>query len=285
MVAPAIPLIYWGIAILVAGGAAITARKLQEEEIGKVELPDSISDLFKPKPEPEPEPEEDYRPPPMPPPFDPDTETRTRRRCEDDPEQDCDFCKPAVEGRSTLPMHMFQAGTVRNPSPRARGALYQHYVAPWHKFVATEEGGRLVVQIEEWNWRRGNDGSWDALVFSECKLLDCKLGYRDYLDDAGPDYKKVNPIKPFLGTLQDAFQGQLLAQYAAFISDWPAVSLDWIFSDSEVRWQFIALKTVLGLHQIDARHVPFSYAPDGTQFVRELYSGSSPDTYGYWEDN
>ena len=43
----AIPLVYWGYAILFAGGAT-TLALVDEQEIGKVELPDSIDRLFNP---------------------------------------------------------------------------------------------------------------------------------------------------------------------------------------------------------------------------------------------
>ncbi|MCG7625697.1 Tox-REase-5 domain-containing protein [Epibacterium sp. Ofav1-8] len=284
MVAPAIPIAYWGIGILLAGGAAVTARRIQEEEIGRVELPDSIADLFENEPQPEPE-EDPDQPRPFAPPFDYETETRTRERCEDDPEQDCNICKALTEGRSTLPSHMFAGGTVRRPSPRARGSLYQHYVVGWLHFEATADtDDNLQIQIEEWNWKLGVQQSWDGLVFSECKLLECKLGYVDFLNPDEPDYAVSNPAKRFLGTLKDSFQTQLMAQYEAMITDWPEVSLDWIFSDQEVMWQFVDMTTDMGMTEIGSRHVPFHLAPSGTEFVREQFSDGSGDDYGYWED-
>ena len=286
MVAPAIPLIYWGIGILLAGGAVITARRIQEEEIGRVELPDTIQDLLDPQPQPEPEPERDPPPRPFPPPFDRDVEERTRERCEDDPEGDCDICKALTEGRTTLPQHLFQAGTVDRPSPRARGALYQHHVINWLFFKADADSNRnLTVQIEEWNWKLGAAQSWDGLVFSECKLLECKLGYFDFLDPNDPDYSMPNPRKPFLGSLERAFSRQLDAQYNAFVGDFPEVSLDWVFSDNEVMWQFLAMTTAQGKFEVGNRHVPFHLAPSGTQFVRDLYSDTPEDAYGHWEDS
>ncbi|MCU0910247.1 MAG: hypothetical protein MUE98_02535 [Rhodobacteraceae bacterium] len=285
MVAPAIPLIYWGIGILLAGGAYATARRIQEEETGRVELPDSIRRLLDPEPEPEREPELQRRPPPIPPPYHREREVEARRRCEDDPEQDCEMCKPLKEGRSTLPRHRFQGGPVRKPSPRARSALYQHFVAGWHHFEAAEDdAGNLDVRIEEWNWRRGDEGSWDALVYSECKLLECKLGYRDFLNEEEPRYDRVNSKKRFLGTLQEAFEDQLTAQHTASRSEWPHVALEWIFSDRAVMWQFVALRTALGFNEVGNRYVPYHLAPDGTTFVGELYSDGAED-YGYWEDN
>ena len=283
MVAPAIPLIYWGIGILLAGGAAVTARRIQDEDLGRLELPASIQELMDRQPQPEPEPER-APPRPLPPPFDAEVERRARERCEDDPEGDCQMCKALSEGSSTYPQHMFQGGTVERPSPRARGALYQHHVIGWKRFVARESGGALTVEIEEWNWKLGVAQSWDGLVFSECKLLECKLGYRDFLDPSDPDYTRPNPRKPFLGTLQRAFGKQLQAQYGAMIGDWPDVSLEWVFSDQEVMWQFVAMTTDLGLFEVGNRHAPFHLAPSGTEFVNELYADGTEDTYGYWED-
>ncbi|MBU3033115.1 Tox-REase-5 domain-containing protein [Tritonibacter mobilis] len=284
MVAPAIPLVYWGIGILLAGGAAVTARRIQEEEIGRVELPDSIAELFENEPQPDPE-EDPEQPRPFPPPFDYETETRTRKRCEDDPEQDCDICKALTEGSSTLPRHTFAGGTVRRPSPRARGALYQHYVVGWLHFEASaDEDNNLEIQIEEWNWKLGVQQSWDGLVFSECRLLECKLGYRDYLNPSAPHYRTVNPQKPFLGTLAQQFTLQLRTQHSAIMPDWPQVSLDWVFSDQEVMWQFIALRDAGGMTQVGNRYVPFHLAPSGTDFVREQFSDGSATDYGYWED-
>ena len=284
MVAPAIPIAYWGIGILLAGGAAVTARRIQEEEIGRVELPDSIAELFENEPQPEPE-EDPEQPRPFPPPYDYETETRTRERCEDDPEQDCDICKALTEGSSTLPRHTFAGGTVRRPSPRARGSLYQHYVVGWLHFEATADtDDNLQIQIEEWNWKLGVQQSWDGLVFSECKLLECKLGYMDYLDPDLPDYDVVNPRKPFLGTLETQFKDQMAAQYSAMKPDWPEVSLPWVFSDREVMWQFVALRDAMKMSEIDNKHVRFHLAPSGTQFVREQFSDGSGNDYGYWED-
>lgn len=292
MVAPAIPLIYWGIGILIAGGAAIAARRTIDEEleIGKIELPESITDLLDPQPqpeerEPEPEPQKPKNPYPRPP-YDYDTETRARRRCQEDPEQDCELCKVLSEGQSTLPRHTFAAGTVQRPSPRARGSLYQHYVVGWFHYEASEDGeGNLEVQIEEWNWRLGVVQSWDGLVYTECKLLECKLGYLDFLDENDPNYAVENPKKRFLGKLEDQFMGQLGMQYAAMRPDWPDVSLEWVFSDEEVMWQFVALRTALSMNEVGNKHVPFHLSPSGTNYVREQYSDGSEDEYGYWEDS
>lgn len=285
MVAPAIPLIYWGIGILLAGGAAITARRIQEEEIGRVELPDSITELLEGRPQPEPE-EDPEQPKPFPPPFDYDTETRTRRRCEDDPEQDCNICKALTEGGSTLPRHTFAAGTVRRPSPRGRGALYQHYIVGWLHFEATaDDDDKLEIQIEEWNWRTGVQESWDGLIFSECKLLECKLGYLDFIH---PDYRGrragyQNSPGPWLPTLETTFGPQLIRQWAAVAPDKDEVRLEWVFSDQEVMWQFVALRTALALHEVDNRYAPFHLLPSGTTVLRGRFQNGD-DGYGYWED-
>ncbi len=282
MVAPAIPLIYWGIGILLAGGAAITARRiLEEEEIGRIELPDILTRNSDPEPEPEPEREQ---PKPFPPPFDYDTETRAKERCEDNPEQDCEMCKPAQEGSPFI--RSFAGGTVQKPSPAARGALYQHHVVGWFVFQASaDDENKLTVGIQEWNWKLGRLQSWDGLVFSQCRLLECKLGYRDFLDQNAPNYRLRNPRKPFLGTLQNAFRPQLFAQYAAMMTEWPRATLEWVFSDDEVNWQFVAMCRDRSYWEVKNRHVPYHLAPSGTEFVRELYADGSEDTYGYWEDS
>lgn len=292
MVAPAIPLIYWGIAILAAGGTTVALQQYRDEdlELGRIEMPD----ILKGGPEPEPEPERRL----------PDgltrnaarealrqmveSQTRLKRRCQDQDEQECPYCKPAVDGNATSPWHSFEAGTVRKPSPRARGSLYQHYVLPWHGFSSEERDGKLVVSIEEWEWKRGRAGSWDGLDYAKCQLYECKLGYRDYIDEARVGqtdaYSHVNSRKPFLGTLLDQWRGQIMAQHAAFTPDWPIVSLEWVFSDNEVLWQFVAICSALGITNIGAKHRPYHLAPEGTNYVRELYESGEQD-YGYWEDN
>ena len=62
------------------------------------------------------------------------------------------------------------------------------------------------------------------------------------------------------------------------------MSLDWIFSDQEVMWQFVALRSAVGITEVGNRHVPFHLAPSGTDFVWEQFSDGSGDDYGYWED-
>lgn len=294
MVAPAIPLIYWGLGILAAGGATIAARNLAEEERlrrGRIDLPDILSGG------PQPEPEPDQTPPKR-----PNnsalrkametmiaSEAKLKERCDDTEQQDCPYCKPAVEGKSVW--HRFEAGPVRKPSPRARGSLYQHYVVPWFGYQADETAGQLTVNVEEWEWRRGREGSWDGLDHSQCRLYECKLGYRDFLDenklDLDESYTFPNPRKRWLGSLATAFEGekkQMTKQYRAFIDEWPKVTLEWVFSDEEVMWQFAKMRDDYQYYEIDNRHAPYDLAPSGTEFVRELYASGEED-YGYWEDS
>lgn len=225
------------------------------------------------------------------------TQRRIRDRCDDEAEEDCPYCKPAVDGQSTNPWQIFQAGPVRKPSPRARGALNQHYVIPWFGFHAEETGDQLTVHIEEWEWKRGRAGSWDGLHHAECKLIECKLGFRDFINEdllcpvalgdpmpiVGP-HLSGNPKKPWLPSLYDAWENPILAQHAAFNPDWPIVSLEWTFSDDDVRYCFSLILGDLDIFNIEARHVPYELAPTGTTFVRELYASGKED-YGYWEDN
>lgn len=291
MVAPAIPLIYWGLGILAAGGATIAARNLAEEERlrrGRIDLPDILSGS------PQPEPESGQQPSNR-----PNnsalrkametmiaSETQLKERCDDTEQQDCPYCKPAVEGKSVW--HRFEAGPVRKPSPRARGSLYQHYAVPWFGYQADEAAGQLTVSVEEWEWRRGREGSWDGLDHSQCRLYECKLGYRDFLDESKLDrensYRLRNPKKPWLGSIERAFMAQLTAQYMTFHPEWPKVTLEWVFSDQEVMWQFVKMRDRSGLSEIDNRHTPYDLAPSGTEFVRELYAPGEED-YGYWEDS
>lgn len=291
----AVPLIFWGVAILMAGGTSIAALKTYRDEdidFGKIDLPDVLSG----GPKPEPEPERKL----------PDgltssaardalkelvrTQRQLKKRCQDQEEQNCPYCKPATDGKATVPWHTFQGGTVRKPSPRARGSLYQHYVLPWHGFSANETDGQLKVSIEEWEWKRGRDGSWDGLDYAKCKLYECKLGYRDYLDESkiGDSTKKAyrfpNPEKPFLGTLQNVWKKQITSQHNAFSPEWPTVTLEWVFSDQEVMWQFLGILDELRIANIEIDHIPYHLAPDGTNFVSELYASGEQD-YGYWEDN
>jgi len=286
MVAPAIPLIYWGYAILFAGGATIAARRiLDEDDIGRIELPESIAEALEGRPQRQalPKPERDH-PIPFPVPYDEGTEKRAKKRCEDDPEQDCMMCKALSEGSSVT--HRFDGGEVHKPSPKARGSLYQHFVVPWFLFVAEEVEGNLQIEIEEWNWKLGEKQSWDGLVFSECKLLECKLGYRDFIH---PDFVgKANGFTkepgPWLPSLEEEWTDQLTAQRYAVLPDFPEVQLQWVFSDSEVMWQFVNLRQYLEFHEVDNLHVPYHLAPDGTKFLRARFSGEI-DKYGYWRDN
>lgn len=291
MVAPVIPLIYWGMGILLAGGATVALRNLQEEEKlrrGQIDLPDIMSG----GPEPEPEPEQT-------PPKRPNnsqlragmeamiaSETRQKENCDDTEQQDCPYCKPAVEGKSVW--QHFDGGPVRKATPKARGSLYQHYVVPWFGYRSDDTSGRLAIEIEEWEWRRGRTGTWDGLDHAQCKLYECKLGYRDFLDDdligKNDAYKRGNQNKPWLGTLEDAFKNQMMSQYTAFRPEWPQTSLDWVFSDDEVMWQFVEMRNVMKMNEIGNKHIAFDKAPSGTQFVRELYASGEED-YGYWEDS
>lgn len=294
MVAPVIPLIYWGIGILLAGGATVALRNLQEEEEllrGKIDLPDIMSGG------PEPEPEPDQTPPKRPSNSALRSametmiasETKQKEYCDDTEQQDCPYCKPAVEGKSVW--QRFEAGPVSKPTPKGRGSLYQHYVVPWFGYQAEESGGRLTVNVEEWEWRRGRAAAWDGLDHAQCRLYECKLGYRDFLDenklDEALSYRNKNPRKPWLDSLYYAFEGenkQLSSQYSTFIGEWPQTTLEWVFSDQEVMWQFVKMRGDMKMNQIDNRHVPYDLAPSGTQFVRELYSSGEED-YGYWEDS
>ena len=291
MVAPAVALIYWGMGILLAGGATIAARDLAKEERlrrGRIDLPDILSGGPQPDPEPE-----------QPPRNRPNnsalrtamevmiaSETKQKERCDDTEQQDCPYCKPAVEGERVW--HRFAGGPVRKPTPKARGSLYQHYVVPWFGYRSDETAGQLAVEVEEWEWRRGREGSWDGLDHSQCRLYECKLGYRDFLDENTLDmpgsYTNPNPKKFWLGSLEEAFKDQLVAQYATFRPEWPKVALEWVFSDQEVMWQFVKMRDNYEYYEIDNRHVPYDLAPSGTEFVRELYASGEED-YGYWEDS
>lgn len=293
MVAPVIPLIYWGMGILLAGGATVALRNLQEEEKlrkGKIDLPDIMSG----SPEPEPEPEQA-------PPKRPNnsalrsameamiaSETKQKENCDDTEQQDCPYCKPAVEGKAVW--QRFEAGPVRKPTPKGRGSLYQHYVVPWFGYQAEESGGQLTVNVEEWEWRRGRAAAWDGLDYAQCRLYECKLGYRDFLDENRLDeplsYTHPNPKKPWLRSLEYAFEiknRQLSSQYSTFIGEWPQTTLEWVFSDQEVMWQFCKMRDDAEYYEIENRHAPYDLAPSGTQFVRELYASGEED-YGYWED-
>lgn len=290
----AIPLIYWGYAILFAGGATILAYPKGrpedlEPDLGKVELPESIQRLFEPEVEPDLEP--DNRQPQR-----PNnsalraamevmiaSQTRQRERCDDNEQQDCPYCKPAVEGKSVW--DNFDGGPITKPYPKARGSLYQHYVVPWFQYITQDMGGYLYIQLEEWSWRR--NGNWDGLDHADCKLYECKLGYRDFLDESKLNrrnsYTLRNPRKPWLGSIERAFKEQLKSQHAAIIDEWPKVTLEWVFSDQEVMWQFVKMRDRSGLSEVDNKHVPAPFASSGTQFVRELYASGEED-YGYWED-
>ncbi|MEJ6402863.1 hypothetical protein [Yoonia sp. 2307UL14-13] len=284
-------------------GPALQRYRDEELELGRIELPDYL----RTDPEPDPEREPERTPLRQPRPSNEAlrqaleqmvrTQKRMRRRCEDEDQEECPDCKPAVDGNPTVPWHIFDAGTVRKPSPRAKGALYQHHVVPWFGFGAEDIGGKLRVHIEEWEWRRGRAGSWDELHHAECKLIECKLGYRDFLDedliaprafgDPPPEddpHTTRNPRKPFLGTLQRQWKGQISAQHAAFSPDWPIVTLEWVFSDSDVLWVFLMILDDMEIYNITTRHVPYELAPNGTTFVRALYDNGEQD-YGYWEDN
>lgn len=291
MVAPVIPLIYWGMGILLAGGATVAFRNLQEEERlrrGRIDLPDVMTG----GPEPQPEPEQT-------PPKRPNnsalrtametmiaSETKQKENCDDTEQQDCPYCKPAVEGKAVW--QHFDGGPVRKPTPKARGSLYQHYVVPWLGYRSDDVAGRLAIELEEWEWRRGRAAAWDGLDYAQCKLYECKLGYRDFLDEnligENKAYAELNSKKPWLGTLEKAFEKQIASQYAAFRPEWPQTSLEWVFSDDEVMWQFVEMRNVMGMNEIGNKHVPFDKAPSGTTFVRELYASGEED-YGYWEDS
>lgn len=293
MVAPVIPLIYWGMGILLAGGATVALRNLQEEEKlrrGQIDLPAPFADDQMP----EMEPDNDNRSPQRPNNSQLRagmeamiaSETKRREDCDDTEQQDCPYCKPAVEGMSVW--DNFDGGPVRKPYPKARGSLYQHYVVPWFQYIATETNGDLYIQLEEWSWRR--NGNWDGLDHTDCKLYECKLGYYDFLDESRlnhrDSYTFSNPQKPWLGNLYDAFEGrkgQLSSQYNAFSDEWPHTTLQWVFSDYEVMWQFTKMRDRIGMTKIDNRHIPYDLAPSGTQFVREMYASGDED-YGYWED-
>ncbi len=56
-----------------------------------------------------------------------------------------------------------------------------------------------------------------------------------------------------------------------------------VFSDNEVMWQFIAIRTKLRLHEVDNRFAPFHLLPSGTTVLRGRFQGGD-DGYGYWED-
>ncbi|MFV0643846.1 MAG: hypothetical protein ACK5NN_05005 [Sphingomonadaceae bacterium] len=290
----AIPLIYWGMGILAAGGATVALRNLQEEEElrrGRIDLPDIMSGG------PEPEPESEQTPPKRPNNSALRTameamiasETKQKENCDDTEQQDCPYCKPAVEGKAVW--QHFDGGPVRKATPKARGSLYQHYVVPWFGYRSDDTSGRLTIEIEEWEWRRGKAAAWDGLDYAQCKLYECKMGYRDFLDEdlIGKDdaYTYPNPKKPWLRSLEYAFEiknKQLSNQYNTFIGEWPRTTLEWVFSDQEVMWQFIKMRGDMNMNQIDNRHVPYDLAPSGTQFVRELYASGEED-YGYWEDS
>ncbi|MEM6277615.1 MAG: hypothetical protein AAF714_11780 [Pseudomonadota bacterium] len=290
--------IAWGIAILIAGGASIAALQQyrdEEIELGRIELPDVLSG--NPDPDEEPEPEEIRPRRPSNPALRQameqmiQTQRRMRERCDSEENEDCPYCKPAVDGKPTSPWHQFQGGPVRKPSPRARGALYQHHVVPWFGFGSTDTGGQLTVAIEEWEWKRGRSGSWDGLHHGLCKLIECKLGYRDFMDESlltaggeGQLHTRRNPRKPWLPPLMENWSGQINAQHAAFDPDWPIVSLEWVFSDSDVMTAFLFILRDLGIFNIDPRHAPYELSPTGTLYVRELYASGDED-YGYWEDN
>lgn len=214
------------------------------------------------------------------------SETKQKENCDDTEQQDCPYCKPAVEGKAVW--QHFDGGPVRKPTPKARGSLYQHYVVPWLGYRSDEVAGRLAIELEEWEWRRGRAAAWDGLDYAQCKLYECKLGYRDFLDEnligENRAYAELNSKKPWLGTLEKAFEKQMESQYAAFRPEWPQTSLEWVFSDDEVMWQFVEMRNVLGMNEIGNKHVPFDKAPSGTTFVRELYASGEED-YGYWEDS
>lgn len=225
------------------------------------------------------------------------TQRRLRDQCDDEDEEACPYCKPAVDGHATTPWHIFQAGPVRKPMPKARGALYQHYVIPWFGFFAEETNDELTVHIEEWEWKRGRAASWDGLHYADCKLIECKLGYRDFMDEALVRPRALgeaapvqrahltrNSAKPWLPSLMEEWEQQITQQHAAFDPDWPTVSLEWVFSASDVMTQFLFICRDLEIFNIDPRHVPCELAPTGTKFVRELYASGEED-YGYWEDN
>ena len=164
--------------------------------------------------------------------------------------------------------------------------MYQHYIVGWLHFEATaDDDDKLEIQIEEWNWRTGVQESWDGLIFSECKLLECKLGYLDFIH---PDYRGrragyQNSPGPWLPTLETTFGPQLIRQWAAVAPDKDEVRLEWVFSDQEVMWQFVALRTALALHEVDNRYAPFHLLPSGTAVLRGRFQNGD-DGYGYWED-
>lgn len=281
--------IYWGIGLLVAGGASIVALQQYQDDdldLGRIDLDDLLGRNQDPDPEPE---------------RDPlssliriealrqlvEAQISARERLDDEDCEDCLKCKPYDEGNDVS--HNFGAGTVSNPSPRGRGALFQHYVVPWFPLRARDEGGgALRVDIGEWEWRLGRMQSWDGLDFLACKLIEVKLGYRDFLDETkigrNNAHTLISPKKPFLGTLHDAFIDQLMTQVATVRSAQPSLAiLEWVFSDNEVNWQFVALCGNYGYTDVRNRVQPFPLAPNGTKFVRELYT-DGPELFGYWED-
>jgi len=194
------------------------------------------------------------------------------------------MCKALSEGSPV--MHSFAGGEVRRPSPKARGSLYQHYVVPWFLFLAEEVDEKLQIQIEEWNWKLGSQQSWDGLVFSECKLLECKLGYRDFIhpDFVGTSEGYTHSPGPWLPPLEEEWGPQLIAQRTAILPNFPEVSLEWVFSDYEVMWQFVNICQNLQFYEVRNRHVPYHLAPNGTKFLRERFSDEI-EKYGYWKDN
>ena len=289
----AIPLIYWGLGILLAGGATISYKKYSdaedEQRRGRIDLPDFLKGR-KADPEPEPELKPNNKRPGnaelrMALEALVQTEKKIRDECDDSEEQECPFCKPAVEGSRI--QHSFQAGTVRKPTPKARGSLYQHYILPWFGFEADETDGMLRVKIEEWVWRRPPEASWDGMDHAQCLLYEVKLGYRDFIDESlvgtGDAYAYPNPAKPFLGSLERKILAQTQEQYSVVSPEMPKVRLLWVFSDHEVMWQFAFMCRDKGMVEIEYKHAPYHLAPDGTLFVGELYRSGEQD-YGYWED-
>lgn len=63
----------------------------------------------------------------------------------------------------------------------------------------------------------------------------------------------------------------------------PPANLAWIMSDNEAMWQVGYMLRDKAVFDVDIRQKPFSFAPNGTKFVRELYSGDE-ELFGYWED-
>ena len=281
-----IPLVYWGIGLLLAGGTAVAFQEYNDEDLdlGRIDLDDLLGGR-------DPEPEQE---------FDPlryivvaeamrqlvQTQTRARERLDEDDCDDCQRCKPYDEGNDVI--RSFSAGTVRRPSPGGLGAYYQHFIVPWFALTATRGANdSLFIDLGEWEWRRGVEGSWDGLRFTDCALMEVKLGYRDFLDESqmyeSAVYDRPNPLKPFLGSLGNKFLGQLNAQIALVRAAGLPANLEWLFSDDQVLWQFAYMCRDYAHFDVNYEHRPFAMAPSGTQFVRELYSGDD-QLYGYWED-